>query len=319
MIRPNLIKNYKPNVLNIKLPQILFDKFKEYHVINNNYEKVSLLKRKKVLGKNSKLKKWVSKIKKKLKSKNPAIIIDLRKCLINENDKINTFRAFNAFLTIFFGEMLIQDSNKKKIISVYDRDKSKSMKKGARYHQTHEGGSIHTDNVNIPDYWDYLIFSCVAQAPKGGQSLIVDGNKVYEILKKKFPKKLKILERNFWFEKRGLSNSLFKSPIILNKRKLIKFRYLRPYLESAHKKARDLLTNEQIKALNVLDSILENSRYQKRFKLKEFQTLVTLDFRILHGRTSFKDYPKAINLDKYNPAKKQRLKRTMDRMWIKEI
>ena len=55
--------------------------------------------------------------------------------------------------------MLSQDSENRKVISVFDRDKRKTMKKGARYHQTHEGGSIHTDNVNVPDYWDFLFFS----------------------------------------------------------------------------------------------------------------------------------------------------------------
>ena len=67
---------------------------------------------------------------------------------------------------------------------MYDRDRRKTMKRGARYHQTHEGGSIHTDNVNIPEYWDFLIFSCVSQAPIGGNSLIVDGKIIYNVLKK---------------------------------------------------------------------------------------------------------------------------------------
>ena len=32
---------------------------------------------------------------------------------------------------------------------------------GARYHQTREGGSIHTDNVNVSSRWKYMILSCL--------------------------------------------------------------------------------------------------------------------------------------------------------------
>ena len=35
-----------------------------------------------------------------------------------------------------------------------------SINSGDRYHQTREGGSIHTDNVNLKDKLDFLLLSC---------------------------------------------------------------------------------------------------------------------------------------------------------------
>ena len=52
--------------------------------------------------------------------------------------------------------------------------------------------------------------------------------------------------------------------------------------------------------------------------MKKYQTLITLDSRVLHGRTNFKDSIKAVNLEEYIKKKEKGiLKRTMERMWVK--
>ena len=309
---------YKPKILKIKFPKVLYAEFMNNTYAYKDYLNLPLNKKKLIINNNLLIKKWVHKLKKKIKNENPAVIIDLKECVHPEPDKISNFKLFNVFFSIFFGKLLFQNDKNDKVISVFDRDKRKSMKQGARYHQTHEGGSIHTDNVNIPDYWDFLFFSCISQSSRGGHSLIVDGKIVYKILQKKFNNDLQLLMKKFWFEKRGLSNALFKSPIIHVNKKEVKFRYLRPYLESAQLKSKETLSEEKIKALNTLDKILQNPKLQKKFKLKEYQLLITQDFRILHGRTAFYDHPKAVELDKFNPKVGHKLKRTMERMWIKE-
>ena len=67
-----------------------------------------------------------------------------------------------------------------------------------------EGGSIHTDNVNIPERWDYLIFSCLAKAEVGGETILVNSKEVYNLLERKYKFAKKILSQNFYWEKRGL-------------------------------------------------------------------------------------------------------------------
>lgn len=59
------------------------------------------------------------------------------------------------------GETPVQNAEGIRAIQVYNRDNQKRMKDGQRYHQSREGGSIHTDNVNIPELWDYMALTCL--------------------------------------------------------------------------------------------------------------------------------------------------------------
>ena len=127
-----------------------------------------------------------------------------------------------------------------------------------------EGGSkkVHTDNVNIPSYWDYLMFSCLASAKAGGETILVDSliRTIHKELSKNFKEAKKILEKNFYCEKIVLIKELYKAPIIsYDKMNQPRFKFLRPYLESAHIKAKKNLSNKQLYALDVLDALLESN------------------------------------------------------------
>ena len=95
------------------------------------------------------------------------------------------------------GKRLVQNDKGDTMVYVYDRDRNLSINTGGRYHQTREGGSIHTDNVNLSNRWDYLILSCVSKAEVGGETILVNGNDIYKILKKKYRLALKILRKIF--------------------------------------------------------------------------------------------------------------------------
>ena len=100
-----------------------------------------------------------------------AIGLILELCPENNRDTLSVahIHAISPLLGQLFGELLVQNEAGDKVIAVYDRDRYASMFQGARYHQTREGGSIHTDNVNIPTPWDYLILTCLAPAYVGAK------------------------------------------------------------------------------------------------------------------------------------------------------
>jgi len=287
-----------------------------YKSLVNNHNKKFIL--------NEKLKnyfyKFIIKCKKILDTNNEikALIISLYPRHIKQN-KISpiTISSLTIYISNIIGKPLIQNSEKEKYIKVYDRSRKLSMHKGARYHQTREGGSIHTDNVNIPERWDYLIFSCLAKAEVGGETILVNSNEIFKLLEKKYKFAKKILSQNFYWEKRGVDTSLYKAPIITRTNNLVKFRYLRPYLESAHLKAKKHLTKNQLYALDVLDAILESSATQYRYNMQRGDILFNLDSEVLHGRTPFSDKIDSLPLDKINNKNQHRLKRTMLRIWIK--
>jgi hypothetical protein len=252
------------------------------------------------------LMKFVKKCKKILDSRNKIKAIMI--CLYTKDQKSSKLSALfikklSEIMSGYAGSILHQNSSKDKIIEVYDRNRKLSINKGSRYHQTREGGSIHTDNVNIPARWDYLMFSCLSNAKAGGETILVDAKK--------------ILEKNFYWEKRGVADELYKSPILTyDKIKNPNFRYLRPYLESAHIKAKKQLTNKQMYALDVLDALLESKKFQFRYKMQKGDILFNLDSKVLHGRTSFSDSLDSLPLEKIKNDE-SRLKRTMVRVWIK--
>lgn len=228
-------------------------------------------------------------------------------------------RTISWLLGNVLGEPLVQNEAGEKVICVYDRDRTNSMAKGARYHQTREGGTIHTDNVNIPEEWEYLVLSCISPAMSGGENILVNALHIHKILKEKHPDVLAILESNFIWEKRGIADAVYHAPIITyNKKGEPVFRHLRPYMESAHRKMETPLTAEQMYAIDTLDSLLEHSDNQYRHTFKAGEILLTMDSQVLHGRTCFSDAFDAVTIFEHKKDGSKPMKRTMDRLWAKK-
>lgn len=227
-------------------------------------------------------------------------------------------RALSWVIAQLLGEPVVQNEAGDRVVSVYDRDRTKRMRDGARYHQTREGGSLHTDNVNVLERWDYLMMTCVVPAMTGGESLLVSGQSVYNVLKHTAPEAVDILCEDFWWECRGISDAVFRAPIItFNAWDEPEFRYLRPYLTSAHERAGEPLTEAQLWAIDTLDSVLEASALQFRHKLDSGQVLVINDNQIFHGRTCFSDHFDGVTYGPALRAKDKRFNRFFDRSWIR--
>ena len=225
-------------------------------------------------------------------------------------------RTISWLLGNVLGEPLVQNEAGDKVICVFDRDRNNTMTKGARYHQTREGGTIHTDNVNVPYHWEYLVLSCISPAMSGGENILVNALTVYKILKEKHPDVIAILEKNFFWEQRGVADATYEAPIIsYNKKGEPMFRHLRPYMESAHRKVGVPLTDEQMYAIDTLDSVIEHSDNQYRHTFKAGEILLTYDSQVLHGRTCFSDEMNAVTIFDWKKDHNKPLKRTMDRLW----
>lgn len=215
-----------------------------------------------------------------------------------------------------FGEPLVQNSEGDRLISVYARPGNRRVIDGARYHQSREGGGPHTDNVSIPEHWEYLVFSCIRPAAVGGESILIDAFAVHRELQG-LPNALHILEQPFWWEYRGISEGLFQAPILTyDQTGLPRFRYLRKYLESAHRRAGDPLTDEQIWALDVMEALVERTDLQWRTSLAEGEILVTIDSQVFHARTAFADASPGGPIDAEDAATNSAW-RFFDRVWAR--
>ncbi len=199
------------------------------------------------------------------------------------------FRAAADRIANALGTLMVQNEDGATVVEVYDRHVGR-IEDGARYHQTRQGGDIHIDSVNRPDPMKYLILACAAPALIGGESIYVRGRDVYDRLLA-WPKVIETLTQPFWFEGRGMSAEpvLFQLPVLTVTDTGVAFRYLRPYIESAHARAGAPMTPDQVYAFDVLDSLLELGALQHRFTLDQGDVVIANDVAVFHGRTSFID------------------------------
>jgi alpha-ketoglutarate-dependent taurine dioxygenase len=65
---------------------------------------------------------------------------------------------------------------------------------------------------------------------------------------------------------------------------------LSEYIRDGHSRVNQPLTIEQQNALDLLDSLLENKKYIINHHFESGQALFINNYRIAHGRSSFKDY-----------------------------
>lgn len=187
------------------------------------------------------------------------------------------------------GDLMVQNEAGDTVIEVFDRQQGR-IEDGARYHQTRQGGDIHTDSVNRQEPMLYLGLACAAPAVMGGETIVIRGRDVYSKLLE-HPEVADCLSEDFFFEGRGMNseNAIFKIPILKVVEGKARFRYLRSYIANAHERAGQPLTTRQTYALDLLDCILEMSSFQHRLTLQPGQILFADDTATFHGRTSFID------------------------------
>jgi len=179
-----------------------------------------------------------------------------------------------------------------------------SLDKNIRYHQTNTGGSIHTDGPQLTKTPNILIMSCINNALKGGDTILVDINKIYSLIKKDKPVYLKELKKDFFFERRGFNftKNYLKKPILKKIGHKIYFRYLKEYILEGYEKAKKRIHPKQLEAISYLDKIMSLKKNQLKLKMKKGDLIIINNKNTAHGRTGF-------ILDKKVPRK-------FLRMWV---
>ena len=217
-------------------------------------------------------------------------------------------KSLCVIVSIILGDLLKQ--NKKGELIVEIKDLGKSMKTGARYHQTREGGSYHTDGSHIySNPPDYVGLSCINPAKNGGESKFMSGYTIHQSIQSR-KDLLEILYQRFHHDKRGENNvgeppTQFE-PIFQSNNGKLRFRYQRELIENGHKKVNQPLSEKQNNALHFLNKILDNDDNAITCTLKSGDMMFSNNNWLIHGRTSFEDF------------EDEGLKRKLFRAWIRE-
>ena len=213
-------------------------------------------------------------------------------------NKKNLKKTFYNFATDL-GNIVPQNKDNKKILEIKPnlkkisqlKEKKTKIKTVLRYHQTNLGGSIHSDGPQLFSPPKYIIMACESNTLNGGDTVLVNTLKIYNFLKKKKPQILKILRKNFFFERRGFNytkQNVFAKPIFYKYKKKFIFRYLRDYIEQGYKIKKKKLSSEQKEAFKCLDKLLSDKKFIKKTKLKTGDLVILNNHILAHGRTTFK-------------------------------
>jgi alpha-ketoglutarate-dependent taurine dioxygenase len=196
------------------------------------------------------------------------------------------------------GETRYQNLKKDKIVEIKPnlkkinllKKKNTKIKSVLRYHQTNLGGSIHSDGPQLDKPPKHIIMACEHNSIAGGDTILVNTKKIYNYLYQNKKKYLKILESDFFFERRGFkykNKNVFSKPIFEKKNKFI-FRYLRDYIEKGYKIKKKNISKAKKDALNLLDKLLSSKKFYKKLKLSSGDLIILNNHILAHGRTTFK-------------------------------
>jgi alpha-ketoglutarate-dependent taurine dioxygenase len=161
------------------------------------------------------------------------------------------------------------------------------------YSQSNIGGDIHTDGTYIhADPPKYVALVCLHPAHLGGDSVLVDGHQVYATLKAGSRSALAWLQREYHFDCDGQGPAAtLRRSIFERANGSVRVQYLRSYIESGQRRAREPLAPEALASLDMLDGLLAHPTLRQIRTLQSGDMLLLNNHFMLHGRTAFVDYP----------------------------
>jgi len=148
------------------------------------------------------------------------------------------------------------------------------------------------------DQSDVIGLMCIRPAKSGGQSSLVSAIAVHNEIMRERPDLLEELYQPFYIDRRGElgredegDDPYYAMPVFSYHKGLVSTRYIRGYIMSGQRFS-DVprLTDKQIEALDLFDSIAERDGMALDFYMEPGDMQLANNYCVLHSRTSFEDY-----------------------------
>jgi alpha-ketoglutarate-dependent taurine dioxygenase len=200
-------------------------------------------------------------------------------------------RRFVLRASRMLGEPLPHDSGGAPIRDVADRGSLLETTSTVRYSDTRHGGNLHTDGCHRPGHVpDLFALYCVRQASSGGALVLVHVSDLLDRLSDE-PGVLEALRLPVHFDTRDRTPGAprtVRRPILETVDGAPRISYLREYIDSAHCRP-DVppLAADQVRALDVLDALLDRTDLHTRRRLRPGEMIVIDNRSVIHGRTTF--------------------------------
>jgi hypothetical protein len=166
---------------------------------------------------------------------------------------------------------------------------------GVRFSKTNAAFDFHTDSPSrvagrTPDFIGLLV---LRTAKSGGDSALVSGYALHNILRRERPDVLDRLYQPFWVDRRAElppgEDPVLPVPVLAFDRRLT-VRYLRFYITKGQEWKGEPLTQGEIEALDAFEEIMQRPDVAVRIPLERGDIQLISNQFLLHSRTSYEDY-----------------------------
>ncbi len=207
-------------------------------------------------------------------------------------------RVLYAGLSLHLGTILPQTVRGDTIYSVRDEGykiQSDYGKPGVRTSKTNAAFSFHTDSPSrlaghTPEFIGLLV---LRTARAGGESLLVSGYTVHNILQAERPDLLSRLYQPFWVDRRAElppgEEPAVPVPVFAFDGRLT-VRYLRFYITKGQEWKGEPLTSQAIEALDFLDEAMARPGVAMMVRAEPGDLQLVNNRFLLHSRTAYEDY-----------------------------
>lgn len=207
-------------------------------------------------------------------------------------------RLLYAGLGTHLGNIIPQNLRGERLYSVRDegiRVEAEYGKTGVRFSKTNSAFDFHTDSPSrvagrTPDFIGLLVLHT---AKTGGESALVSGYAVHNILLEERPDVLSRLYQPFWVDRRAElppgEDPVLPVPVFTFDGQLT-VRYLRFYITKGHEWKGVPLTNQDLEALDVLDDVMHRPEVAAIVPPERGDLQLVNNTFLLHSRTGYQDH-----------------------------
>ena len=172
-----------------------------------------------------------------------------------------------------------------------------------RIYQTHERQTFHTDSCDV------VALLCLAEARRGGDSLLVSSTTIFNEMRRRRPDLLACLFEPLATDRRGEvpegMKPYFEIPVFTWHEGFLTAIYQRQYIDSAQRfPDAPRLTARHVEALDLFDALAEDPALNLSMRLQPGDVQFVHNHTLLHDRTAFEDWPE--------PARRRHLLR----LWL---
>jgi len=206
-------------------------------------------------------------------------------------------RLLYAGLGTHVGAILPQNLRGERLYSVRDegiRMEAEYGRTGVRFSKTNAAFDFHTDSPSrvaglTPDFIGLLV---LRTAKSGGESALVSGYALHNILRAERPDVLKRLYQPFWVDRRAElppgEEPVLPVPVFAFNGRLT-LRYLRFYITKGQEWKGEALTAADVEALDVFEEVMRRPDVAVLVPLERGDIQLISNIFLLHSRASYED------------------------------